>query len=386
MENKRTKILGIFGNVANAGQERANTDVYALLTSEDYDLKVLVNRRGFKWFLKPVFERLGIRYLPITFPWELTKKKGIKHILLWGVDVIKNNFQFVKEYLKFRPAYIHIGNEYMFKTLFVPLSLVRAKIIFRIGDRPCNKMWFNRLFWKYIISRRVNRFVCDSFFIKKLVTDAGRSDNPEDIVLYHPAPQRDVIESYMPERAQELTFGYVGRIFENKGVGMLLNCAAKLCAKYPHIRFVFAGAITNNTYYDSEIKFAFDRMPNDLRERILFIGQNEDIDGFHKSIDVHVAPTIIEESYGLVVVEAKKNHNPSIIFASGGMKELVEDGQDGFVCKEKSETALMEAIEWFITNQGRIQDMGICAYNSLAKLNISTQHFKETWLAIYQKK
>ena len=41
---RKKRILGIFGNVANAGQERANSDVYKLLAQDDkYDLRVLVN-------------------------------------------------------------------------------------------------------------------------------------------------------------------------------------------------------------------------------------------------------------------------------------------------------------------------------------------------------
>ncbi len=57
------KILGIFGNVANAGQERANCDVYKLLAKQpDKELLVLVNDRGFDWNLRPFFERNSIRF------------------------------------------------------------------------------------------------------------------------------------------------------------------------------------------------------------------------------------------------------------------------------------------------------------------------------------
>ncbi len=59
---RKKRILGIFGNVANAGQERANSDVYKLLAQDDkYDLRVLVNDRGFHWCLQPFLNKTPFR-------------------------------------------------------------------------------------------------------------------------------------------------------------------------------------------------------------------------------------------------------------------------------------------------------------------------------------
>lgn len=78
---KKIKILGIFGNVANAGQERANSDVYNLLSNENkYNVLVLVNDRGFQWHLQPFFEKNSIPFKKIRFPWGIYSYSSIRDI------------------------------------------------------------------------------------------------------------------------------------------------------------------------------------------------------------------------------------------------------------------------------------------------------------------
>lgn len=344
---KKIKVLGIFGNVANAGQERANCDVFKILANdENHELMVLVNDRGFNWHLKPFFDQNSIPYTIIRYPWGIYKNSSLFHVLQWMFDIIRNNIQYVCQYVKFRPDYIHIGNEYMYKTLIIPLSLCRAKINFRLGDRPCVSACYNKLLWK-LITRKVNRFVCDTKFIKRLLVSAGRSADRGDIVLYHPAPERKVsVTTTMPKEPGRMVFGYVGQIKESKGVRVIVETARDICSRHNNVEFWFAGNYDNDFYY-SEIKPIIDNMPEDSSARVRFLGQIENIDEFFSSIDVHLAPSTAEEPYGLVLVEAKKNARPSIIFKSGGMPELINHEVDGYICKSRDVAGLTEAVEQF---------------------------------------
>lgn len=381
---KKIKILGIFGNVANAGQERANSDVYNLLSNENkYNVLVLVNDRGFQWHLQPFFEKNSIPFKKIRFPWGIYSYSSIRDIFQWMSDIVLNNIQFIYNYVRFRPDYIHIGNEYMFKTLILPLSLCNAKIIFRLGDRPYIRRFYNRWFWK-LIAKRVNTFVCDTYFIHNLLKEAGRN-NPHDIVLYHPAPERISHSNGIQYSVNKdiITFGYVGQIKESKGVGLVVKCAYKLCRENPNIEFVFAGNIENNSYFQQSIKPILDEMPQEIKSRICFLGHIEDIDSFYSAIDVHVAPTLAEEPYGLVLIEAKKNHKPSIIMPSGGMLELVQHLQNGFICNSKDETGLTESIKYYLTHSDCIAEHGEDAFKSIDLLGITYDNFREQWISIY---
>lgn len=381
---KRKKILGIFGNVANAGQERANCDVYALL-NKHYTLKVLVNKRGFHWHLQPFFEKQGISFDRITFPWEMSFGKSMREILQWVGDIIQNNIEFIKIYRKYKPDYIHIGNEYMFRTLIIPLLCCRAKINFRLGDRPFIKRFYNRLFWK-LISKRVNIFVCDTNFILGLLHNAGRSCKALDIVLYHPAPLRSPSTLFKNDRNDDIIrIGYIGQINHSKGVDILLKSAIEICKNNEKVEFFFAGNIDNNLFYDKILSQMTADLSLSIRNRIRFVGQIEDANGFFDSLSIHVAPSVHEEPYGLVMVEAKQNHKASIIFPSGGMPELIEHGKTGYICSEKTSEALVEAIEYYVQHPEEIKKQGAAAYNSLKQLNISVEHFSSVWLKVYSE-
>ena len=309
---RKIKVLGIFGNVANAGQERANSDVYKMIANENnYELLVLVNDRGFHWHLQPFFEQNSISFKKIRFPWGIYAHSSLLHIVQWILDIIINNMQFVFNYIKFKPDYIHIGNEYMYKTLIVPLSLCRAKIVFRLGDRPFTNHFYNKWFWK-IISKEVDTFVCDTNFIHGLLKSIGRNDC-KDIVLYHPAPEHLKIRTpNMTKEPGHIVLGYVGQIKESKGVKLIVQCAKQVCEENKNVEFWFAGNIENNDFYNNSIKSLLDEMPDNIGCRVRFLGQIEDIDSFYSSIDVHIAPSIAEEPYGLVMVEAKKIIRPPL--------------------------------------------------------------------------
>ncbi len=377
------KILGIFGNVANAGQERANCDVYKLLAKQpDKELLVLVNDRGFDWNLRPFFERNSIRFKKIRFPWGIYRDSNLRYIFQWAYDIIANNVMFIYNYLKFSPDYIHIGNEYMFKTLALPLSLCRAKIIFRLGDRPYINGFYNRWLWK-IISSRVDTFVCDTNFIKGLLKKAGR-DNKNDIVLYHPAPGRAKDEGESIQRGDSLIFGYVGQIRASKGVDIIVKAALEICETHNDVEFWFAGNISDNIFYTSCIATMLNQTPEDIRKRICFKGTIENIDSFYRAVDVHLAPSVAVEAYGLVIVEAKKNHRPTIIFRSGGMPELISHKVDGYICTSKDTEGLLQGMRYYIENPTEIKAQGESAYKSLERLGINNENFAKQWLAIYQ--
>ena len=271
----------------------------------------------------------------------------------------------------------------MYKTLIIPLSFCKAKIVFRLGDRPFRKHFFNRWYWN-LISRKVYTFVCDTHYIHGLLKESGRR-NDNDIVLYHPVPER--IPSVSQTNLQphnNIIFGYVGQINESKGVKLLVKCASEICARNSNVEFKFAGNISKNKFYTDCIEPMLNHLTDNIKNRISFMGHIEEIDSFYSSIDVHVAPSIAEEAYGLVIIEAKKNHKPSVILKSGGMPELIDHLENGFICRSKDKIGLMEGITYYLNNTREIERHGKNAFNSILTKGITYDNFRKKWLSIYQ--
>ena len=119
-----------------------------------------------------------------------------------------------------------------------------------------------------------------------------------------------------------------------------------------------------------------------LSDRIHFTGLMRNVDLAYQAADVHVAPSDFNEPFGQVIIEAKRAGLPSIIFPDGGMVELVEDGVDGTVCREKTEPELRRAIAWYLENPDAIAAQGAEAGSSLERLGVT--RFAQEWQKVYE--
>jgi 1,4-alpha-glucan branching enzyme len=88
-----------------------------------------------------------------------------------------------------------------------------------------------------------------------------------------------------------------------------------------------------------------------------------------------------EEPYGLVAVEAKSVGIPSIIFPSGGLKELIEHGVNGWITRSKTAAELFNALEYYLLNLETVKEHGRNARRSLDALQLKS--FSERWFGIY---
>ena len=82
-------------------------------------------------------------------------------------------------------------------------------------------------------------------------------------------------------------------------------------------------------------------------------------------------------------MEAKLASIPSIVGPSGGLPELVEHGEDGWVASDSSAGALAEGLEYFLKDPVRRQRAGEAARRSLERY--SRERFAAAWWAVFQK-
>jgi glycosyltransferase involved in cell wall biosynthesis len=117
-----------------------------------------------------------------------------------------------------------------------------------------------------------------------------------------------------------LTFGFIGRLTEEKGIYNLVRAFADL----PHdrVRLVIAGVAS------AEIQHEIRAMaPN---ARIEFLGFVEP-EQFYRQIDIVVIPPIWEEPGPLVVADAQAARKPFLGTRFGGIPEAVERGAVGWL-------------------------------------------------------
>ena len=381
----KKKILCIYGNQVYYGHERSNMQVFNTLNKEGYKLCVLINKKGIAAQAKQILDKKNIPYSHISYPdWEDMRKPFtfIKTLRYIG-KVIKHNIEFLKQHRKFKPDYIYIAKDFMYINLIPSFMLTKTKIIYRLGDAPVVQWKPFKFLWKNYIVKRTDKFVCISKYILNTLHKAGRKTTTKDVVIYNFPPER-VEKVFKPIDfiKQGLVFSYLGQIIQVKGVAEFIDAAIELCKTNNSVSFLLAGSIK----YDAN--FAQEQIEkvakNGFQKRIIFLDNIENLKDFFEKTDVLVTPSIREEPLGNVLVEAKENKTPSIIFKSGGMPELIEHKINGYICENNTAEAIKKAMQYYIENEHEIKKQSVEAYKSIAKLGIGVREYTENWFSVFK--
>lgn len=131
---------------------------------------------------------------------------------------------------------------------------------------------------------------------------------------------------------------FVGRLDERKGFPVAAEAFARLARDRSRLRLVVAG--------DGPERHAADRLPEDVRARIAFLGTvpNEDLPAIHAACDVFVAPNIGGESFGIVLVEAMAAGLPVVASEIPGFTEVVHDDVHGLLVPPNDAVATAAAV------------------------------------------
>ncbi|MBC7917465.1 MAG: glycosyltransferase family 4 protein [Rhodoferax sp.] len=119
--------------------------------------------------------------------------------------------------------------------------------------------------------------------------------------------------------APVVTFGYLGRLEPEKGIQEILEVFGQLP---DHCHLLVAG--TGRDDYASKLREKYSS------ERIRFVGWVP-AESVYPVIDFAVIPSLWNEPFGRVVIEAYAHGVPVVAAARGGLTELVRDGVTGYL-------------------------------------------------------
>jgi len=135
-------------------------------------------------------------------------------------------------------------------------------------------------------------------------------------------------------------FVYIGRIMTEKGFGLYLDAAKYFKDKYPQTRFHVCGQ-----YEDDYRKEVEELVKSGI---VIYHGSVSDMKQIYKIINCTVHPTYYPEGLSNVLLESLACGRPIITTDRPGCKEVVEDGINGFMVKQKDVDDLIEKIEKFL--------------------------------------
>lgn len=150
--------------------------------------------------------------------------------------------------------------------------------------------------------------------------------NPVDLTRFDNARDIRAELGYGPD---EVLVSFLGQVREIKGVGDFIAMAHRL----PHkqARFLIAGECRDpdkfsGSYSPASLEAAF---ADDSRLR--YLGYIERVEDLYLASDIVVVPSRWQEPLGLINLEAGACRTPVVATRSGGIPEVVRDGDTGYL-------------------------------------------------------
>ncbi|MBD8807675.1 MULTISPECIES: glycosyltransferase family 4 protein [Pseudomonas syringae group] len=170
-------------------------------------------------------------------------------------------------------------------------------------------------------------------------------------------PQQRIIDPQTAEPTNApLRFGYLGTLSDSKGVGWLID-------QFQHLPFNATLQIAGRGQINDEKRFkAMVTSPN-----ISFVGYQKP-ETFYNQIDVAVVPSIWNEPFGMVAVEACAYSRPVIASRMGGLTEIIQDQLNGLLCSPDDPDSLGLAMLKLHQQPSLLARLSAQARNSVASL------------------
>ncbi len=220
-----------------------------------------------------------------------------------------------------------------------------------------------------IYKKNIDLFIAPSEFMKKTVVDFGFSDEKIKVIYNFTDTSKDGFNFDSSSYAL-----YFGRLSAEKGVDVLLR-AFKLADSQMKLKIVGSGP------EETRLKKICSELS--LEDQVEFLGYKTglDLEDIIKKSKVVFLPSIWAENMPLALLESMSFAKVVIASKTGGMSELLEDGQTGFLFENGNTWELAEKIKNL--EKYNLNQIGQNAREKIMDLNINNH--LEKILSMYKK-
>lgn len=175
---------------------------------------------------------------------------------------------------------------------------------------------------------------------------------------------------------------FVGRLSEKKGIGFLIKAMAEVHPVRSSPREtvnISPGELShgvNGTLDNSGLVVVGggpldQQLVNETRalgiaEKVLFTGtkNHEQLRDYYAAADIAVIPSIVDsrgdtEGVPVVLLESLSSGLPVIATSVGGIPDVIENGENGFLIDEKSSEQIAEALQSYFANQQAMSEKAL---------------------------
>lgn len=176
----------------------------------------------------------------------------------------------------------------------------------------------------------------------------------------HFHPPRDSNDDYASTGLPgKYAIGCTGRIRHQKGTDLFVDAMVRLLPNYPDWTAVITGRTTSdNLAFERELKAKV--ASAGLSQRIIFLGDVEDIAVWYRRFTLFVAPSR-QEGFGLTPLEAMASETAVVTSDAGSFPTMIKPGINGAIVPAGDGDALTAAIEPYLRDPQATKETGRAA-------------------------
>jgi len=182
--------------------------------------------------------------------------------------------------------------------------------------------------------------------------------NSVDTTVFHPipSPKKDELRKKLGIKPDNKVVIYTGRLLETKGLPLLMKVWYKIITEHDQCQLVIVGGGSKDIHdCEEEIKQYVES--NHLEDSVKFTGNVTNVDEYLQASDIFVFPTE-NEAFGISLIEAMACGLPVIATPVGGIKDIVNNRNNGLIVEVGSFTELYNALAYLISNEDLSRALG----------------------------
>jgi glycosyltransferase involved in cell wall biosynthesis len=380
------RILVIMPSIPILGMERSTLQIMRMMRERGADVRFVTHREYGRKVGREA-ERIGCSWRPVSLDrrLHLARRPGemVAVLRAW----VKAAWQIDSIYRRYRPTHIYVTNFLYFLFALPTLWRARQPIVFRLPNPPDTDLLgvrgaLSRWLWRYLVAPASDVLVCNSRYTLSRLERIGVTGNKAR-VIYNCLPERPRAAAGDAPKVDPCQFNvvYLGQIRPGKGVRELFDVALRLVRERGDVSFYLVGEHKwQNPFAEGLLGELRER---DLVGRINILDEIEDVGGLLAQCDLHVCPSVSPaESFPNVVLEAKSQGVPSVVFPTAGLPESVTHLVDGYVCRDTSLGALYDGIRYFLDDPESLKLAGEAARRSLERF--PRERIADQWAEVFK--
>ncbi len=170
----------------------------------------------------------------------------------------------------------------------------------------------------------------------------------------------------------------VANIRPVKGLDVLVRTAAIVCREFPKARFLIAGKVIDKQHFNQLQRLI---QSFQLADNVIFLGRSENVPSLLKLSNIFCLLSR-SEGFSNAILEAMATSLPCVVTDVGGNREVVEEGQSGFLVPSEDARVAADRILTLLRHPERASRMGEVGREVVAK-KFTAETMVRRWAQLY---